>query len=215
MFQSRISVGVVYAFQTALRGAATTVETMIFKVGFPDLLWFALRGLILTLKSQVPCWWRTLPSEGLGRTRTPPVEASRVFSLVLSEWTDARGAWRDRRLLLQIDEGHVLLDGFRVEAFYSDHDAFVTLRLTDAFESIHASEIVLIHLVQLANDLVSAARRRKDTRDISLAKKIHRVPLASSVLPLDAAASIDVLVWETPLQRAIDEELRHGSCRWA
>jgi hypothetical protein len=113
-------------------------------------------------------------------------------------------------VLPHVDERGFSLDRWQVIALDDDLDALVPLRLAHALETIHASDVVRVHLVQLADDLVPRARRPDETRNLSLAEQDKQVSIAGAVLAADARPRVDVLVGEAPFERAVDEEPGHG-----
>src|SRR6185295_12912011 len=129
---------------------------------------------------------------------TAPVEAGGVLLHVLRQRADALRRRSDRSILLQIGEDVQSLDGRSVEPLHGDLQAFVSLRLADPLEPVHATKIVVVDLVQLADHLVSGSGRRDDGRDFAWAEQVHRVPLVRAVPAGHATAGVDVLVGEAP-----------------
>jgi hypothetical protein len=141
------------------------------------------------------------------------MEAGGVFRLVLLQRADAFHRRSDGPILFQIDEDAQVSDGGGVEPLHGHFHAFVAMRLADPFESVHATKIVVVDLVQLADDLVPDSGWSDEAGNFARTEEIHAVPLVGAVSAGHATTRVDVLVGEALLQRPVDEEERHQAIR--
>ena len=128
---------------------------------------------------------------------------------VLLQRADALHRRSDGLFLFEIDEDAQPGDGGGVEPLHVDFGALVPLRLADPLEPVHATKIVVVDLVQLADDLVPGSGWSDEARNFARAEEIHAVPLLRAVLAGHATTRVDVLVGEALLQRPVDEEESH------